>query len=69
MHVKFILIENDSQNKQGYVWLSSQNFGTSDWFENTINLKSNSVVKYLLGQLDEVKRQAINISDDSNQAF
>lgn len=69
IHAKFILIENDSQNKQGYVWLSSQNFGTSGWFENTINLKSNSVVKYLLGQLDEVKRQSINISGDSNQAF
>lgn len=47
LHAKMVLIENN------IVWLSSQNFGSSGWFENTINLKGLEPYDYFYNRLLE----------------
>lgn len=47
LHSKMILVE------ENIVWLSSQNFGTSTWFENTINIKSKEAYRYFYNRLNE----------------
>lgn len=47
LHAKMVLIENN------IVWLSSQNFGSSSWFENTINLKGLESYDYFYKRLSE----------------
>ena len=46
-HAKMVLIEKD------IVWLSSQNFGTSTWFENTIRIKNQKAYNYYVHKLEE----------------
>ncbi|KJU96817.1 phospholipase D-like domain-containing protein [Streptococcus gordonii] len=36
LHSKMVLVDDN------IVWISSQNFGTSAWFENTLNIKSDA---------------------------
>ena len=54
VHAKFVLIEPET------VWLSSANFGSSGWFEQTIGLHSKEAYEYMLKQVNayigEVKR-------------
>jgi hypothetical protein len=47
VHAKFVLIEPD------IVWLSSANFGSSGWFEQTIGLHSKEAYDYMLKQVNE----------------
>ena len=47
MHAKMVLVDNN------IVWLSSQNLGTSSWFENTINIHSKKAYKYFYDRLNE----------------
>ena len=47
MHAKMILIDSN------LVWLSSQNFGTSGWLENTVRIKSDKAYQFYKDRLDE----------------
>lgn len=47
LHSKMVLIEDN------IVWISSQNFGTSTWFENTLNIKSPDAYFYFEALLRE----------------
>lgn len=47
VHAKMVLIEPKT------VWLSSANFGESDWFEQTIGLHSEEAYQFYLNQIEE----------------
>ncbi|WP_234700057.1 phospholipase D-like domain-containing protein [Streptococcus lactarius] len=51
LHSKMILVEDN------IVWISSQNFGTSTWFENTLNIKSNDAYCYFEAILKDFLRR------------
>ena len=50
LHSKMVLVEDN------IVWISSQNFGTSTWFENTLNIKSKDAYYYFEAILKEFLR-------------
>lgn len=47
VHAKFVLIEPET------VWLSSANFGSSGWFEQTIGLHSEAAYRFMLDQVEQ----------------
>ncbi|HFI0162387.1 TPA: hypothetical protein ACGORW_000157 [Streptococcus suis] len=47
LHAKMVLVEGN------IVWISSQNFGASSWFENTLNIKSDDAYCYFEAMLRE----------------
>ena len=51
LHAKMVLISPKDREKDGIVWLSSQNFGDSSWFEHTIRLKCKDAYEYYLNKL------------------
>ena len=53
MHAKIIMYSAENQSGTSTVWLSSQNFGNSGWFENLIMLKSNEAFEYYIQELEK----------------
>lgn len=51
VHAKMVLVEPQT------VWLSSANFGKSDWFEHTIGIHSEEVYKFYLEQINRYLNQ------------
>lgn len=47
IHAKMVLVEPKT------VWLSSANFGKSDWFEQTIGIHSEEVYNFYLEQINK----------------
>jgi len=52
-HAKMALVSPTGTKPGGTVWLSSQNFGSSGWFEHMIKLKHAKAYEYYLGKLEE----------------
>lgn len=50
-HAKMVLISPAKTNGEGIVWLSSQNFGDSGWYEHLLNLKSAKAYEYYLEKI------------------
>ncbi len=55
IHGKMVLVETNTcaGNKYYKTWLSSQNFGTSGWFENTIRVEGVSTYRFFYNELDK----------------
>lgn len=51
-HAKMVLVSPVNAGRNGIVWLSSQNFGDSGWFEHLFRLKSATAYEYYLGKLE-----------------
>lgn len=52
-HAKMVLFSPQNTDGKGTVWLSSQNFGTSEYFENLIMLKSSETYQYYVKKLED----------------
>lgn len=59
MHAKIVMYSAENQGGPSTVWLSSQNFGSSGWFENLIMLKSNEAFEYYLHTLEKYTGESI----------
>lgn len=59
IHAKMALIKMDA-NEPYYTWLSSQNFGTSGWFENTIRVKGQKTYQFFYDELDKFTNNFIS---------
>ena len=59
IHAKMALIKMNT-NERYYTWLSSQNFGTSGWFENTIRVKGQETYQFFYDELDKFTNNFIS---------
>lgn len=52
-HAKMVLFSPQNVGGKGTVWLSSQNFGASGYFENLVMFKSSQAYQYYVEKLEE----------------